>query len=104
VPSGVLQTPRGLYCNQTPLQKLNSKLPGHTTRMLLTSWEVAQRLEEVDIIHITRQMEACSEIFPDHKSFTVPIGHGHGVASITLPTFGRKLNRITGYGMAGTVS
>lgn len=74
--------------------------------MLLTSREMAQRLEEADAIHITRQIEACSQLFPDHNSSTVPIGsiHGNGVAALTLPSFGRKLNRITGYGMAGPVS
>lgn len=70
--------------------------------MLLTSFETAQRLEEADIAHISRQIEACSQLFPDHKSFNVPVGDG--LASITLPSFGRKLNRITGYGMKGPVS
>ena len=73
-----------------------------TAKMLLTSFEMAQRLEEAEILHITRQIDACAQIFPDHKSFTVPIGHG--VAAITLPLFGRKLNRIVGYGMDGHVS
>lgn len=70
--------------------------------MLLTSLEMAQRLQEADILHITRQVDACAQIFLDHKFFTVPIGQG--VAAITLPSFGRKLNRIVGYGMAGRVS
>ncbi|KAH7382841.1 hypothetical protein BKA64DRAFT_712691 [Cadophora sp. MPI-SDFR-AT-0126] len=70
--------------------------------MLLTSLETAQRLEAADIVHIHRQIEACSEIFPNHKSLNIPVGDG--LASITLPSFGRKLNRITGYGMAGPVS
>ena len=70
--------------------------------MLLTSLQTAQRLEEADIAHIRRQIEACSQLFPDHKSFNVPVSDG--IASITLPSFGRKLNRITGYGMKGPVS
>jgi hypothetical protein len=70
--------------------------------MLLTSLEMAQWLEEADIFHITRQVEACAQIFPDYKSFAAPIGHG--VAAITLPSFGPKLNRIVGYGRAGRVS
>ncbi|KUJ08197.1 uncharacterized protein LY89DRAFT_337841 [Mollisia scopiformis] len=70
--------------------------------MLLTSREMAQRLEEADILHISRQIDVCAQLFPDHKSHTVPIGHG--VAAITLTSFGRKLNRITGYGVAGPVS
>ncbi len=70
--------------------------------MLLTSREIALRLEEADISHITRQIEACSQIFPDYRSFTVPVGHG--VAAITLPSFTRKLNRVVGLGMGGTVT
>lgn len=69
--------------------------------MLLTSLEMARRLEEADILHTTRQIDACARIFPDHESFTMPIGHG--VAAVTLPSFGRKLNRIVGYGMGGSV-
>ncbi|KAH6721249.1 hypothetical protein BKA61DRAFT_153959 [Leptodontidium sp. MPI-SDFR-AT-0119] len=70
--------------------------------MLLTSLETAQRLEEADIIHITRQIDACAQIFPDHRSFTAPVGDG--LVSITLPSFKKKLNRITGFGMSGPVS
>ncbi|KAE9377027.1 hypothetical protein N431DRAFT_436268 [Stipitochalara longipes BDJ] len=70
--------------------------------MLFTSLETAQRLEEADVLHLSRQNEACAQLFPDHKSFTVPIGNG--VAAITLPSLGRKLNRITGYGVGTSVS
>jgi len=70
--------------------------------MLLTSLETALRLEETDKLHITRQIEACAQLFPDHKSFTVPIGNG--AAGLTLPSLGQKLNRINGYGMGVTVS
>jgi len=63
---------------------------------------MAQRLEEADIVHVIRQIEACNQIFPEEKSFIVPISGG--VASVTLPSFGRKLNRITAYGMDGSVS
>jgi GNAT superfamily N-acetyltransferase len=71
---------------------------------LHTSHETAQRLEEADILHITRQIEACTQIFPDHISFAETIGNGNGVAALSLPSFGTKLNRITGYGMVGPVS
>lgn len=70
--------------------------------MLLTSQEMACRLEEVDTIHITRQIEACAQIFPDNKCVAVTITNG-GVAAITVPSFGRKLNRIVGYGTNGPV-
>lgn len=63
---------------------------------------MAQRLEEADVVHIIRQIEACTQIFPDYRSFTVPIGHG--VAAITLPSFGRKLNRVVGLGMGGPIT
>jgi len=70
--------------------------------MLLTSREMAQRLEEADVLHVTRQIEACTRLFPDNKSITVPIGNG--VAAITQPALGRKFNRIIGYGMGVSVS
>lgn len=54
------------------------------------------------MLHVSRQIDGCAQIFPDHKSFTVPIGNG--VAAVTLPSFGRKLNRVVGYGMGGNIS
>ncbi|KAG4435905.1 hypothetical protein IFR05_008599 [Cadophora sp. M221] len=70
--------------------------------MLLTSSETARRLEEADIAHISRQIDACAQIFPNHRSFTALVGDG--LVSITLPSFKKKLNRIAGYGMSGPVS
>jgi len=70
--------------------------------MLLTTLEMTQRLEEADVIHLTRQVEACSQMFPDQEIVTKPVGHG--IAAVTLPSFGRKLNHIAGFGMAGPVS
>ncbi|CZR54581.1 uncharacterized protein PAC_04465 [Phialocephala subalpina] len=70
--------------------------------MLLTTLSTAQRLEEADILHLTRQVEACSKFFPDQKSQIISVGNG--AAGITLPVFGRKLNHIVSYGMAGPVS
>jgi hypothetical protein len=70
--------------------------------MLLTFVEMAQRLEEAAIIHITRQVDACAQIYPDHKSFTMLISHG--IAAITLLSLGRKLNRVIEYGVGGRVS
>lgn len=63
---------------------------------------MAQRLEELDILHTSRHVEACKQLFPTEKSFTTPVGSG--VASVTLVAFGRKLNRITGLGMTGETS
>ncbi|KAH7369816.1 hypothetical protein BKA65DRAFT_5700 [Rhexocercosporidium sp. MPI-PUGE-AT-0058] len=70
--------------------------------MLLTSLETAKRLEEADIVHISRQIDSCAQFFSDHRSFMIPVGGGQ--ASITLPAFKRKLNRITGLGICGPVS
>lgn len=70
--------------------------------MLLTTLETALRLEEADVLHLSCQIESCKQIFPNNKSFITPVGHG--VASFTLPSFKRKLNRIIGFGMRGKVS
>lgn len=72
------------------------------TNMLLTTLYTAQRLEEADILHLSRQVEACKQIFPNKICYTTYAGHG--VASFTLPSFKRKLNRIIGFGMEGTAS
>ena len=70
--------------------------------VLLTTTEIAERLEEVDVIHLTRQVEICREIFPQHEVLAHRIDHG--VAAVTLPLFGRKLNHVVGFGMGGSVS
>jgi hypothetical protein len=63
--------------------------------MLVTTLEMAQRLEEADILHLTRQVEVCTQMFPNQE--TVAKSVGHGVAAVTLPLFGRKLNHIYGF-------
>jgi GNAT superfamily N-acetyltransferase len=70
--------------------------------MLVTTLEMAQRLEEADILHLTRQVEVCTQMFPDQEIVAKSVGHG--VAAVTLPSFGRKLNHIAGFGMSGQVS
>jgi len=69
---------------------------------MLTTVEMAQRLEEADVLHLTRQMEACSQLFPSQDISALSIGGG--VAAFTLPSFGRKLNHIVGFGVGGIVS
>jgi GNAT superfamily N-acetyltransferase len=71
--------------------------------MLFTSIETAQLLEEADIIHITRQVQACVQLFPDHN-ILAPQTIGGGVVAITVPSFGSKLNKVVGFGMSGPVS
>lgn len=72
--------------------------------MLLTTTKIAETLEEVDAIHLTRQAEICRQIFPDHRVQALKIDHGAGVAAVTLPLFGRKLNHVVGFGMGGPVT
>lgn len=70
--------------------------------MMLTTIEMAQRLEEADVQHLTRQVEVSSKIFLDQNITSLSVGGG--VAAVTLPSFGRKLNHIVGFGMRGPVS
>jgi GNAT superfamily N-acetyltransferase len=70
--------------------------------MMLTTVEMAQRLEEADVLHLTRQVEACSQLFPGQDISALSVGGG--VAAFTTPLFGRKLNHIVGFGVGGTVS
>ena len=71
--------------------------------MLFTSIETAQLLEEADIVHITRQVQACVQLFPDHN-ILAPQTIGGGVVAITVPSLGSKLNKVVGFGMSGPVS
>jgi GNAT superfamily N-acetyltransferase len=70
--------------------------------MLCAATDTARRVEEADMLHLARQVESCSEIFPDQGLCTRSTGHG--LAAVTLPLFGRKLNHVVGFGMAGPVS
>jgi GNAT superfamily N-acetyltransferase len=70
--------------------------------MFFAAADMAQRLEEADMIHLARQVESCTEIFPDRGLCTH--SPGNGLAAITLPLFGRKLNHVVGFGTAGPVS
>ncbi|KFY09321.1 hypothetical protein V492_05523 [Pseudogymnoascus sp. VKM F-4246] len=69
--------------------------------MIFTTLDTAQHVEEADFIHLSRQIEACAKIFPDEM--IVPQAIGGGVAAVTIPSFGRKLNHIVGFGMVGKV-
>ena len=70
--------------------------------MLCATSDTARLLEEADIIHLTRQVEVCSQFFPGQEIHAQPVGHG--VAGLTVPAFGRKLNHVVGFGMGGPVS
>ncbi|KAL2072181.1 hypothetical protein VTL71DRAFT_11524 [Oculimacula yallundae] len=71
--------------------------------MLLTSLQTAKRLEEADQIFTTRLAKAVAQIHHSHATFTIPLSSG-GVASVSLPSLGRTMNRIMGFGMRGPVS
>ncbi|TVY80747.1 hypothetical protein LSUE1_G002548 [Lachnellula suecica] len=70
--------------------------------MLLTSHATATRLEAADTLHTTRQTHTVAILSPSSNSCTVPLGSG--VAALTDPSFGRKLNRVTGFGMDSLIS
>ncbi|EKD14009.1 hypothetical protein MBM_07686 [Drepanopeziza brunnea f. sp. 'multigermtubi' MB_m1] len=74
--------------------------------MLLTSRKTAQRLKEADVIRILQQSKPCAQLFPDYKTTAIQLGPSLTacVAAITPPNFGRKLNRVVGYGMGGSIS
>jgi GNAT superfamily N-acetyltransferase len=71
------------------------------TEMLFTTTEMAERLEEGDVVHLAHHAEACHQIFPAEKVLAQPVGRG--VAAVTLPWLGTKLNRVIGFGMGRQV-
>ena len=83
-------------------QKKRRSCEPHKATMLFTTTEMAHRLEEVDKTHLARQVEEYSRLFPKHKFLAQTVGQG--IAAVTLQLFGRKLNRLVGFGMAELVS
>lgn len=70
--------------------------------MQITSLETAKIIEEAECLHAAQQISACAKLFPSSNIHTTPIGSG--LASLSLPIFGRKLNHIVGLGMSGPVT
>ena len=68
--------------------------------MVLTSPAVAATLEAAEACHLRVQVETWRALGAD-GAHVVEIGGG--VAAFTQPMFGRKLNHVTGLGMAGAV-
>jgi GNAT superfamily N-acetyltransferase len=56
-------------------------------------------LERAEALQLERQVGACATSYPDAALRAVALAGG--VAAITLPLFGRKLNHVTGAAMAG---
>jgi GNAT superfamily N-acetyltransferase len=65
--------------------------------MILTGPEFAHALESAEATHLSRQVAAYRELRGDSAARTVAISGG--IAAITNPAFGRKLNHVTGFAM-----
>jgi ribosomal protein S18 acetylase RimI-like enzyme len=68
--------------------------------MVLTSPRVAATLEAAEAWHLRVQVETWRELGAADAHVDESCG---GVAAFTEPLFGRKLNHVTGFGMAGAV-
>jgi len=69
--------------------------------MILTAPELAQALEQAEATHLSRQVAACSQLKGYEQSRVITICGG--VAAVTDPVFGRKLNHVTALGMGAVV-
>ena len=68
--------------------------------MILTGPELARALEQAEATHLSRQVAACRELgYKDARAIAI----AGGVAALTDPAFGRKLNHVTGLGMGAPV-
>jgi GNAT superfamily N-acetyltransferase len=70
--------------------------------MILTGPELAQTLEQAEATHLSRQVAACRRLRGYQQSRVIAICGG--VAAVTDPVFGRKLNHVTGLGMGAAVN
>lgn len=70
--------------------------------MATISPATAHLVETAEMRFIKAQIQAVQARFPSQKFIAESIGGG--VAAVTKPTFGRKLNHVAGFGMNGPVS
>jgi GNAT superfamily N-acetyltransferase len=70
--------------------------------MILTGPELAHTLEAAEAKHLSRQVAAYRQLSGREECCTVAICGG--VAALTNPAFGRKLNHVTGLGMGAPVN
>ena len=70
--------------------------------MATISAATAHLVETAEIQFIKAQIQAVQARFPSQKFTAESIGGG--VAAVTKPSFGRKLNHVAGFGMNGPVS
>ena len=60
--------------------------------------ELAYRLERAEARHLARQVETYAQLRPGQSARVIHIAGG--VAALTAGAFGRKLNHVTGFGLA----
>ena len=78
-------------------------LPNRSLKsMVLTGPTVARALESTEAQHLARQVDAYREL--TNADDAKVVSASGAVAAITSPTFGRKLNHVTGLGMNGPIS
>lgn len=82
-----------------PRQTSAHSLPDFT--MILTSSNVAAILEQAEASHLQQQVAALRELSGNAAMRAMPFAGG--VAALTLPEFGRKLNHVTGLAMSAPV-
>ena len=70
--------------------------------MVLTHSETAFILENVEVRHLQQQVHAYGQMTQREGVRTIPVPGG--VAAMTDPAFGRKLNHVTGLGMGVAVT
>lgn len=70
--------------------------------MATISPATAHLVESAEILFIKAQIQAVQTLFPSEKFIAESIGGG--IAAVTKPSFGRKLNHVAGFGMDGPVS
>lgn len=61
---------------------------------LATTQQIVRACERADTEHLTRQIAALAQVCPAARAVAMPVGGG--VAALTVPEFGRKLNHLVG--------
>ncbi|KAL5001720.1 hypothetical protein BDV10DRAFT_159606 [Aspergillus recurvatus] len=67
-----------------------------------TTPQTARLIEVAETAFINAQIQGVRQLFPNDRFLAKSIGGG--VAAVTKPSFGRKLNHVAGFGMNGPVT
>ncbi|KAL3484617.1 hypothetical protein BJX62DRAFT_248286 [Aspergillus germanicus] len=62
----------------------------------------ARLIEVAEVAFINAQIQGARQLLPNNEFLAQPVGGG--VAAVTKPSFGRKLNHVAGLGMDGPVT